>query len=122
MMLLTKVIMTSSSIKHAVNTYMQIPQVSVNVLRIGPYIKKEEKTGIVTMITLYDLSKVNTNDVQTVKDELHTRTLKAMERAHILETLEDCDWNITRAAGVLGINRVTLHKKIDRFELRALKK
>jgi len=50
------------------------------------------------------------------------RTLKEMERAHILETLEDCDWNITRAAGVLGINRVTLHKKIDRLELRASKK
>ena len=50
------------------------------------------------------------------------RTLKEMERAHILETLEDCAWNITRAAGVLGINRVTLHKKIDRFELRASRK
>lgn len=49
-------------------------------------------------------------------------TLKEMERAHILEILEDCDWNITRAAGVLGINRVTLHKKIDRFELRTTKK
>jgi two-component system response regulator HydG len=49
-------------------------------------------------------------------------TLKEMERAHILETLEDCAWNITRAAGVLGINRVTLHKKIDRFELRASRK
>jgi len=49
-------------------------------------------------------------------------TLKEMERAHILETLEDCGWNITRASGVLGINRVTLHKKIDRYGLRAHKK
>jgi transcriptional regulator of acetoin/glycerol metabolism len=45
-----------------------------------------------------------------------------MERAFILETLEDCAWNITRAAGILGINRVTLHKKIDRFKLKAYKK
>jgi DNA-binding NtrC family response regulator len=50
------------------------------------------------------------------------RTLKEMERAHILATLEDCEWNITRAAGVLGINRVTLHKKIDRFKLRDSRK
>jgi len=50
------------------------------------------------------------------------RTLKEMERAHILKTLEDCAWNITRAAEVLGINRVTLHKKIDRFDLRASRK
>jgi transcriptional regulator of acetoin/glycerol metabolism len=45
-----------------------------------------------------------------------------MEQAFILETLENCSWNITRASGVLGINRVTLHKKIDRYRLRAHKK
>ena len=45
-----------------------------------------------------------------------------MERTFILETLEDNNWNITRAAGILGINRVTLHKKIDRFKLKAYKK
>jgi two-component system response regulator HydG len=51
-----------------------------------------------------------------------TRTLKEMEQAYICETLLNCDWNITRAAEVLGINRVTLHKKIDRYELRNKRK
>jgi len=49
-------------------------------------------------------------------------TLKEMEQAYILETLGNCDWNITSSAGVLGINRVTLHKKIERYKLRAQKK
>ena len=51
-----------------------------------------------------------------------TPTLKEMEQAYILETLGNCDWNITRSAGVLDINRVTLHKKIERYNLRAQKK
>jgi DNA-binding NtrC family response regulator len=49
-------------------------------------------------------------------------TLKEMEQAYILETLGNYDWNITRSAEILGINRVTLHKKIERYKLRAQKK
>jgi two-component system response regulator HydG len=32
--------------------------------------------------------------------------------------LEECGWNITRAAKILDINRVTLHKKIKRFDMQ----
>jgi len=46
------------------------------------------------------------------------RTLKEMEQVYILETLENNEWNITRAAKILGINRVTLHKKINRYGLK----
>jgi transcriptional regulator with PAS, ATPase and Fis domain len=46
-----------------------------------------------------------------------TGTLLEMERNFIQQVLEDCRWNITRAAAVLDINRVTLHKKIKRFNL-----
>ncbi|MCP4599705.1 MAG: sigma-54-dependent Fis family transcriptional regulator [Proteobacteria bacterium] len=34
------------------------------------------------------------------------------ERQYILETLEDNDWNISRSAQVLGIERTNLHKKL----------
>jgi DNA-binding NtrC family response regulator len=44
-------------------------------------------------------------------------TLKEMETACIRKTLEDCGGNVTRAAKILGINRVTLHKKIKRLGL-----
>lgn len=46
------------------------------------------------------------------------RSLKEMERNYIQETLENCDWNVTRAARILDINRVTLHKMIKRFDLK----
>jgi DNA-binding NtrC family response regulator len=45
-------------------------------------------------------------------------SLREMEKQYILRTLEENDWNITRTAGVLEINRVTLHKKIKTLKLR----
>ena len=46
------------------------------------------------------------------------RSLREMEKVHIRIMLEECGWNVTKAAKVLGINRVTLHKKINRFQLK----
>jgi two-component system response regulator HydG len=45
------------------------------------------------------------------------RTLQEVELAHIRRMLEENEWNVSRTAGVLGINRVTLHKKIKRYGL-----
>ena len=45
-------------------------------------------------------------------------SLLEMEKHHILRILKECGWNITKAAKILDINRVTLHKKIKRFELQ----
>ena len=46
----------------------------------------------------------------------HTpRTLEDAERNHILAVLEECGDNQTRAAQVLGIDRVTLHNKLKRY-------
>jgi two-component system response regulator HydG len=46
------------------------------------------------------------------------KSLLEMEKAHIEQTLQTTGWNVTQAAGILGINRVTLHKKIKRFKLK----
>jgi two-component system, NtrC family, response regulator HydG len=43
------------------------------------------------------------------------RTLEELEKAHILRTLEQYNWNQTRAAEVLDIDRVTLHHKIKKY-------
>jgi two-component system response regulator HydG len=42
-------------------------------------------------------------------------TLREREKVYVEEVLRENDWNITRSAAVLGINRVTLHKKIKRY-------
>jgi DNA-binding NtrC family response regulator len=46
------------------------------------------------------------------------RTLLEVEREYVRETLASQDWNITQSAKILGINRVTLHKMINRLDLR----
>jgi two-component system, NtrC family, response regulator HydG len=42
-------------------------------------------------------------------------TLEDIERSHILRVLEQCGENQSRAAEVLGIDRVTLHHKLKRY-------
>ncbi len=44
-------------------------------------------------------------------------SLREMEKNHINEVLEANDWNISKTAGVLGIDRSTLYKKIKLFDL-----
>jgi two-component system response regulator HydG len=46
------------------------------------------------------------------------RTLRQVEEAHIASMLREQNGNVTRTAAVLGINRVTLHKKIKRYGLQ----
>jgi two-component system nitrogen regulation response regulator NtrX len=40
------------------------------------------------------------------------------ERDYILATLDGCDWNISRAATLLGVERTNLHKKMRALGLR----
>jgi DNA-binding NtrC family response regulator len=42
-------------------------------------------------------------------------SLEEMEREHIAAILEENDWNISRSADVLGIDRVTLYHKIEKY-------
>ncbi|AWM38106.1 Transcriptional regulatory protein ZraR [Gemmata obscuriglobus] len=44
-------------------------------------------------------------------------TIEEVEKRHILETLKHTDWNKSRAATILGIERSTLDRKIDRYGL-----
>jgi transcriptional regulator with PAS, ATPase and Fis domain len=45
-------------------------------------------------------------------------SLKDVEKRHIAATLRQQNWNISRAARALGIDRVTLYNKIKRYEIR----
>jgi Nif-specific regulatory protein len=48
-------------------------------------------------------------------------SLADMEREHILATLRSTGWNKSQAAGILGIERSTLDRKIRRYDLSDLK-
>jgi DNA-binding NtrC family response regulator len=45
-------------------------------------------------------------------------SLAEAERAHIQSVLDGSGWNITRAARVLDVDRVTLYNKIKKYELK----
>jgi DNA-binding NtrC family response regulator len=46
------------------------------------------------------------------------RTLEDMERLHIKRILEETDWNLSRTARILNIDRTTLYNKLKRYGLR----
>ncbi|MEO0206334.1 MAG: sigma-54 dependent transcriptional regulator [candidate division WOR-3 bacterium] len=54
------------------------------------------------------VSRVSTKDLR----------LEIVERDHILKVLKTFDWNIKKAAQVLGINRVTLYNKMEKYGLK----
>ena len=47
-----------------------------------------------------------------------TGSLRQMEMAHITHVLNANDWNMTRGARVLGIDRSTLYHKIKRYRIK----
>lgn len=49
------------------------------------------------------------------------KSLKDRERLYILQTLEENEWNISRTAEELGIDRVTLYNKIKKYNLEKSK-
>ncbi len=46
-------------------------------------------------------------------------SLAEMEKRHILSTLKSTEWNKSRAAAILGIERSTLDRKIRRYEIKS---
>ncbi len=46
------------------------------------------------------------------------KSLADMERQHIRRILQETNWNISQAARLLGIDRVTLYNKIKRYDLK----
>jgi DNA-binding NtrC family response regulator len=45
------------------------------------------------------------------------QSLAAIEKAHILHTLERCGWNYSRTAEVLGIGRTSLWRKLKEYQI-----
>lgn len=42
----------------------------------------------------------------------------AAERAYIVQTLEEMDWNVSKTAVALGVERTNLHKKVRAYKIR----
>jgi len=116
--------------KYSQETAKHVDHVSQNTLtRLKQYPWpgniRELENAIERAVVLSNSRTLKTGDFSFLSAGIpgkKTPSLKEVEQDYILEVLEGCGWNITHAAKVLGINRVTLHKKIDRFGLRTLKR
>jgi Nif-specific regulatory protein len=76
------------------------------------------------VIDVEDLSLSNlatsgdTGEIVLASSAYSPSSLADVEKAHIAATLESTDWNKSRAAAILGIERSTLDRKIRRYELQ----
>ena len=48
----------------------------------------------------------------------YPKSIKLLEKAHIERILEETDWNISRAARELEIDRQTLYNKMQRYGIK----
>ena len=55
------------------------------------------------------------------RDPVQPLSLQEAERRAVVHALEAADWNITKAAQVLNVNRVTLYRKLRKYNLLAEK-
>jgi transcriptional regulator with PAS, ATPase and Fis domain len=83
-----------------------------NIRELENMVERAIVIGNGKKITLKDLplqkSMVNTN-IESLDD---------VERNHIQQTLANHDWNITRTAKALKVDRVTLYNKIKKYNLK----
>ncbi|MCH2213053.1 MAG: sigma 54-interacting transcriptional regulator [Fuerstiella sp.] len=59
----------------------------------------------------------NSGTTRTVSSVYQETSLGDVERDHILSTLDHTDWNKSRAAQILGIERSTLDRKLKRYHV-----
>ena len=82
------------------------------VLTQGEYLEVDD-------LTLSNLGTVGDSVTgMVVGEQYEARSLADMERLHIQATLNATDWNKSRTASILGIERSTLDRKIKRYELK----
>ncbi len=116
--------------KYSQETAKHVDHISKNTLKLlkqypWPGNVRELENAIERAVVLSKSRTLRSGDFSFLSTGIprnKTPSLKEVEQAYILEILDSCEWNITHAAKILGINRVTLHKKIDRAGLRTIKK
>lgn len=87
-----------------------------NVRELENAIERAMVVGKTSSIIVEDLPfHVSSNNFEFNSEE---KSLSAMERKYILNILNENSWNISKAAQILEIDRVTLYNKISKYNLR----
>ena len=83
-----------------------------NVRELENMIERAIVVGNGKKISLKDLpleKTLRTNSIESLDD---------LEKSHILQILNKYNWNISRAAKALQVDRVTLYNKISKYSLK----
>lgn len=87
-----------------------------NVRELENAIERAVVIGKESSIHVKDLPfHVSNNNIITENGE---KSLASMESKYILQVLNENNWNISRSAAILEIDRVTLYNKINKYGLR----
>ena len=87
-----------------------------NVRELENAIERAMVVGKTDSILVEDLPfHVSSNNLYFDDD---CKSLAAMEKKHINKILNENNWNISRSAQVLEIDRVTLYNKINKYDLK----
>lgn len=112
--------------KYATMMHKPITEISPEAMDIlirydWPGNVRELKNAIERAMVLAKPPAIRPQDlpIQLIEEEQpENETLEAVEKAHILKILNKTNWNITQSAKILGIDRVTLYNKIERYNLK----
>lgn len=91
-----------------------------NVRELENTVERAIVIGKGNLIELEDLNLESNGDVYGF-DEDATGSLEDVEKNYIIKVLKENKWNISKCAEILGVERVTLYNKINKYGLRKIK-
>jgi transcriptional regulator with PAS, ATPase and Fis domain len=77
-----------------------------------------ERAMVVTKRNLLMKEDFILNKIDEKMDYPTDQSIEHVEKNHILNVLKKCNWNISAAAKVLGIDRVTVYKKLEKYGIK----
>ena len=113
--------------KYSQETAKRVDRIAPDTMRLlkqydWPGNVRELENAIERAVVLSRTRTLTTDDFAFLKPSSaptpSSQALRDVEIYHILKVLDENDWNVSKSSEILGINRVTLHKKIKRLGLQ----
>jgi DNA-binding NtrC family response regulator len=76
-----------------------------------------ERAVILARSKVVDLEDLPQETLRLTAPDAPEESIKDVEKKHIVNVLEESGWNYSKAAGILGISRVTLYNKIKAYKI-----
>lgn len=91
-----------------------------NVRELENTVERAIVTGKGNIIEMDDLNLESNGDEYGFEEDA-TGSLEEVEKNYIIKVLKENKWNISKCAEILGVERVTLYNKINKYGLRKIK-